>query len=79
MFTGLVEEVGECRLLRRAESAIQLAILAPEISAEIHIGDSVSVNGACLTVASLRAEELDFDLLEETLLGRCTLFVEERS
>ena len=68
MFTGLVEDVGECQRLRRAESAIQLAILAPGISGRIHIGDSVSINGACLTVASHRADQLDFDLLEETLL-----------
>ena len=68
MFTGLVEEVGECQRLRRAENAIQLAIWAPGISREIHTGDSLAVNGACLTVTSHRAEQLDFDLLEETLL-----------
>jgi riboflavin synthase len=68
MFTGLVEEVGECLRLRRAESTIQLAVLASAISREVRTGDSVAVNGACLTVSYQSAEQLDFDLLEETLM-----------
>ena len=68
MFTGLVEEVGECLWLRRTANAIHLALVAPKMSHEIHTGESVAVNGACLTVASQSEEHLDFDLLEETLL-----------
>jgi riboflavin synthase len=68
MFTGLVEEIGECLWLRRSASAIHLALAAPKISHPILAGDSVSVNGACLTVASRREEHLDFHVLEETLL-----------
>ena len=68
MFTGLVEEVGECLWLRRAANAIHLALVAPKMSHEMHTGESVAVNGACLTVASQSKEHLDFNLLEETLL-----------
>ena len=68
MFTGLVEEVGECLWLRRTANAIHLALVAPKMSHEIHTGESVAVNGAFLTVASQSEEHLDFDLLEETLL-----------
>lgn len=68
MFTGLVEEVGECLWLRRTASAIHLALAAPRVSHKVLTGDSVAVNGACLTVASHSEERLDFDLLEETLL-----------
>jgi riboflavin synthase len=68
MFTGLVEEVGECLWLRRATDAIHLALIAPEISRLLHIGESVAVNGACLTVTSRSEARLNFDVLEETLL-----------
>jgi riboflavin synthase len=68
MFTGLVEEVGECLWLRRTANAIHLAIAAPKMSCQIHTGESVAVNGACLTVASESEDHLDFNLLEETLL-----------
>ena len=68
MFTGLVEEIGECLWLRRAATAIHLAVVALKMSRQIRIGDSVSVNGVCLTVASQSDEHLHFNLLEETLL-----------
>lgn len=67
MFTGLVEEVGECLWLRRTTEATQLMLTAPEISRGIRRGDSVSINGCCLTVTAHRKEQLSFDLLEETL------------
>ena len=67
MFTGLVEEVGECLWLRQASSSIQLTILAKKILAGLHTGDSVAINGCCLTVASHRKDQVVFDLLEETL------------
>jgi riboflavin synthase len=67
MFTGLVEEVGECLWLRRTTETTQLMLTAPEISRGIHRGDSVAINGCCLTVTTHRKEQLSFDLLEETL------------
>ncbi len=67
MFTGLVEELGECQWLRRTTTATQLTIRAPHIERGIHTGDSVAVNGCCLTVTSHRKDLLTFDLLEETL------------
>jgi riboflavin synthase len=70
MFTGLVEELGECQSLCRAAASTQLTILAPHIGKNIHTGDSVAVNGCCLTVASHNEGLLAFDLLEET--RQCT-------
>jgi riboflavin synthase len=67
MFTGLVEEVGECQWLRRTTKAIQLTVRAPHIEKSVHRGDSIAVNGCCLTVTSHRKEIVSFDLLEETL------------
>lgn len=67
MFTGLIEEVGEVVALRVNGDPTQLQIAAPRLAGKIRIGDSVAVNGCCLTVASRRDNELTFDLLQETL------------
>jgi riboflavin synthase len=67
MFTGLIEEIGVCLELRRRADAIQLLLVAPGIASGVHIGDSVAVNGCCLTVVQGNREHLHFDLLEETL------------
>ncbi len=67
MFTGLVEEVGVCLWLRRGGEAIEIAVAASGIGPQVKIGDSVAVNGCCLTVARRDGERLHFDLLEETL------------
>ena len=67
MFTGLVEEMGECQWLRRTTSSTQLTVRAPGIAPCVRRGDSVAVNGCCLTVTSHRDDTLSFDLLEETL------------
>ncbi|HEV3410103.1 MAG TPA: riboflavin synthase [Chthoniobacterales bacterium] len=67
MFTGLIEEVATVLWIRASERGTQLQIAAPGISEELRKGDSVAVNGCCLTVTSLRGEQLTFDLLEETL------------
>ncbi|HSH40273.1 MAG TPA: riboflavin synthase [Chthoniobacterales bacterium] len=67
MFTGLVEEVGTVLWIRATERGTQLQISAPQISQQIRRGDSVAVNGCCLTLTGRRGEQLTFDLLEETL------------
>lgn len=67
MFTGLIEEVGTVVALRANDRAAQLEIAAPQGAAGIRIGDSVSVNGCCLTVAKRDGEALRFDVLEESL------------
>jgi riboflavin synthase len=67
MFTGLVEEVGECLWLRRSTSGTQLTLTARTVNRSIHTGDSVAINGCCLTLTAHRREQLVFDLLEETL------------
>lgn len=67
MFTGLIEEVGSVIAVRPDGASKQLQIAATRIAGKIRIGDSVAVNGCCLTLASQRNGELTFDLLEETL------------
>jgi riboflavin synthase len=67
MFTGLVREVGEVGWLRRTEQAVQLLIEAPRTAGRVRIGESVAVNGCCLTVTAHRDRQLMFDLLQESL------------
>jgi len=67
MFTGLVEELGRVEWLRRGEGEAKLAINAPGISTGVRLGDSIAVNGCCLTVTLAEDGILVFDLLEETL------------
>ena len=67
MFTGLIEELGQVAWLRRTADGTQLQVAAPGIIKGIHRGDSVAVNGCCLTVSAHRGELLTFDLLQETI------------
>ena len=67
MFTGLIEEIGVCLELRRRADEIQLSLTAPGIAPHVKVGDSVAVNGCCLTVVQCNRERLHFDLLDETL------------
>lgn len=67
MFTGLIEEIGRVLLFDAGERSAQLHIVAPRVAEKIQIGDSVAVNGCCLTVVAHGGDQLTFDLLEETL------------
>jgi riboflavin synthase len=67
MFTGLIEEVGSVTGVGASKNGNQLKIAAPRIAKKIRRGDSLAVNGCCLTLSSHRGDELVFDLLEETI------------
>lgn len=67
VFTGLIQEVGRVLWIRMTDRGTQLQVTAPKLAAETAVGDSVAVNGCCLTVSARREEQLTFDLLEETL------------
>ena len=67
MFTGLVEETGELLALERSAAGARLTLRAPLIAGDIRLGDSVAVNGCCLTVTRREGGTLAFDLLDETL------------
>lgn len=67
MFTGLVEETGRVLGLVENKSAWRLRVRAKTVLRGLRLGDSVAVNGCCLTVAAKKRGGLEFDLLEETL------------
>ena len=67
MFTGIIESAGEVQSIEvRAEGA-RLVVKAPEMAATTGIGDSVAVNGVCLTAVELRDGQIAFDAITETL------------
>jgi len=67
MFTGLIEEVGSAIALNAADDHRELKVAAPHLAKNIRRGDSVAVNGCCLTLSSHRGSALGFDLLAETM------------
>jgi riboflavin synthase len=74
VFTGIVRELGAVEALEDSPDGIRLLVRAPDTAAEAAVGDSVSVNGVCLTAVAADAGVLAFDAVPETLrrssLGR---------
>ncbi len=72
MFTGIVEEAGQVHAIQFGKGAIRLAVRSRVCGRDVKTGDSVAVNGCCLTVVKLSGKAgtrvLEFDLLEETWL-----------
>lgn len=66
MFTGLVEATGSVIALEARGEQARLTLLIP-FAVELALGDSVAINGCCLTVAERTAEGIAFDLLAQTL------------
>ncbi|HLR41640.1 MAG TPA: riboflavin synthase [Pseudogracilibacillus sp.] len=68
MFTGLVEELAEIKQIEYlSDNAIQLTIAAKKIMTDIQIGDSIAVNGICLTVTNFTNNTFAVDIMPETL------------
>ncbi len=71
MFTGIIEETGVVESMRPMSRAIRLSVRAKICARGLRVGDSLAVNGCCLTVVKLtakgRAKVVHFDLLKETL------------
>lgn len=67
MFTGLILGLGEVSALDRRNGGARLSIDAGSLPVDAGLGDSISVNGTCLTVVEIRGSVLSFDLSDETL------------
>jgi|SRR5579859_981938 len=71
MFTGIVEELGRVRGIVPVATGAHLEIAAQTVLEDVHLGDSISVNGCCLTVVSLNEGYYAVDVVEETLRLTC--------
>ena len=67
MFTGLVSELGSITTITRGESSAVFTIKVPQSVAGLAVGDSIAVNGVCLTATSLTAESFTADVMVQTL------------
>lgn len=66
MFTGIVEEIGTVKSIRTQQSVRTLDISCQKILEDMHIGDSISVNGACLTVIDFKQNQFSVQVIKST-------------
>lgn len=67
MFTGLVQELGTVAALEPQADALRLSIRAPQTVSDAHLGDSIAINGVCLTIAELDGDIFCADVMRESL------------
>ncbi len=67
MFTGLVQGIGSITQIQEFESSIALTLSIGALASEVGIGDSISVNGTCLTVTEVDGDEVSLDVMKQTL------------
>lgn len=67
MFTGLIEEIGNLQGVKKGTNSAILSVQASKIMEDIHVGDSIAVNGVCLTVISISTNGFAVDVMHETL------------
>lgn len=67
MFTGIIESVGRVAGIERGNDAIRLTVAAGKIAEDVVLGESVSINGVCLTVTEIRPPHIAFDAVYETM------------
>lgn len=68
MFTGIIEEMGTIKQIKTVSpQAIKLTVGAKKILTDVHLGDSISINGICLTVTDFNAEQFQVDVMPETI------------
>ncbi len=67
MFTGIVEELGTVKKIDRAANSCQISILAQKVLQDVKLGDSIAINGVCLTVTSFDQDYFSADMMAETL------------
>jgi riboflavin synthase len=67
MFTGIVEELGEVVSVEHLDGAARITVRGPQVTADARAGDSIAVNGTCLTVTGLSGSDFTADVMAETL------------
>lgn len=67
MFTGIVEELGQVTHIEPLHEAVRLSVKGPEVTSDAREGDSIAVNGVCLTVVSAKKGVFTADVMLQTL------------
>lgn len=67
MFTGIVEDVGTVKALQKNRQSMNITVASPKMTTDVKLGDSIAVNGVCLTVTHFNEQELTMDVMPETV------------
>ena len=67
MFTGIVEEIGSVKAVKRNGPSLRLTLTGDIVLQDVKLGDSISVNGICLTVTTFDERTFAVDVMPETL------------
>ena len=67
MFTGIIEEAGKVKIIQKESSSAKIKIEASVVTEDLKIGDSVAVNGVCLTIIEFTPKEITAEIMHETL------------
>ncbi len=67
MFTGIIEEIGTIKQIIKSDQAIVLEIEAKKVLEDVKLGDSIAVNGVCLTVTTFSPNQFTVDVMPETV------------
>ena len=67
MFTGIIEAVGKIAALENGSESVRITVTSGKIAEDVALGDSVSINGVCLTATHIAAPRITFDAVYETL------------
>ncbi len=67
MFTGIIEEIGKIQTVRKGAASSSISVLAKKVMEDVHIGDSIAVNGVCLTVTAFSQGGFTADVMHETV------------
>ena len=78
MFTGLIEELGTMKRIMQKGNTLPLVIEAEKIMNDLHVGDSIAVNGVCLTVTKFTKDYFEADVMPETFKHTSLSFFKRR-
>ena len=67
MFTGIIEDIGTVKAIKRGAKSVVLTIQSDKIMNDVSLGDSIAVNGVCLTATSIGKDFFTADVMPETM------------
>ena len=67
MFTGIIEELGKIKSVKKGGNSVALSLEASKVLSDVKLGDSIAVNGVCLTVTSFTSKSFTADVMPETM------------
>ncbi|MBY6038020.1 riboflavin synthase [Fictibacillus nanhaiensis] len=79
MFTGIIEELGTIKSINKGNETIVLTISAQKVLGDVQLGDSIAVNGVCLTVTSFTSHQFTVDVMPETFRSSTLKLLNNRS